>query len=104
MHSNDFAPSAQRLQSTPRKRAGRGLTVLLVLPAAVLLLTPFGLVAVAAAAQPDMLLILVERPLAAAQLTAGLVISLMFCLLPFSRIGSGPNPTRREPEDTNVPR
>jgi hypothetical protein len=66
-------------------RTSRVLTTLLVLPAALVLLSPFGLVAVAAAAQPEMLNVLADKPLAAAQLTGGLLISLLFCLLPFSR-------------------
>lgn len=88
MTRHDLA-SAARLQPTsaPRSaaRASKLLTVLLVLPAAALLLTPFGLVVAAAAEHPDMLQVLVDRPLMAVQLIAGLVVSLLFCALPFRR-------------------
>jgi hypothetical protein len=69
---------------------GRLATSLLVLPAAALLLTPFGIVAAAAAEQPDMLKVLVEKPLVAVQLAAALVMSLLFCGLPFVRLATPP--------------
>ena len=104
MSSDDPPRSVHRLDESPTfgSRAGRGLIILLVLLAAALLLTPYVLVAAAAAAQPDMLRILAEKPLTAAQLAAGLIISLLICLLPFSRMASrGPagRPTtpNREP-------
>ena len=79
-------PSPLDTPSAPRP--GKLLTVLLVMPAAVLLLTPFGLVAAAAAAQPDLLLVLADKPLVALQLTLGLALSLLFCTLPFRRFAS----------------
>jgi hypothetical protein len=92
MPSNDFPrstnPTPQVESPTSDSRTGRGLIIFLVLLTAALLLTPYVLVAAAAAAQPDMLRVLAEKPLIAAQLAGELVISLMICLLPFSRMVS----------------
>lgn len=76
----------QQAPSSPRP--GKLLTILLVLPAAVLLLTPFGLVAAAAAEHPDLLRVLTEKPFVACQLALGLAISLLFCTLPFRRFAA----------------
>lgn len=77
-------------------RPGGLLTILLVLPAAVLLLTPFGLLAYAAAVQPDMLpdmlIVLAEKPLVALQLALGLMTSVIICALPFRRFGHNGSP------------
>ena len=77
-------------------RPGGLLTFLLVLPAALLLLTPFGLLAYAAAAQPDMLpdilIVLAEKPLVALQLIVGLMASITICALPFGRFGHDGSP------------
>ena len=81
---------------------GRWLTSLLVLPAAALLLTPFGMVAAAAAEQPDMLRVLLEKPLVAMQLTAGLIVSLLFCGLPFFRFATPPVQLRCVPDGENT--
>ncbi len=58
-------------------------TVLLVLPAAVLLLGPFAMLAHAAAGQPEVLDMLLTRPMTTALLAGGLLISLMLCGMPF---------------------
>ena len=93
-------PSKRRIASLPisqcrlgcglQSRPGSLLTILLVLPAAALLLTPFGLVALAAAADPRMLMVLAEKPLVAVQLSLGLIVSVLFCALPFSKFGASP--------------
>ena len=82
--------TSNQTQAPRAPRTSRLLTTLLVLPAAAVLLSPFGMVAVGAAAQPEMLNVLADKPLAAAQLTGGLLISLLFCLLPFSRWATVP--------------
>lgn len=85
------APVSSQLADTPRSpRPGRLLTALLVLPAAVLLLAPFGVVAMAAAAQPGLLKVLADKPLVAFELVLGLVVSLLFCTLPFRRSAAPP--------------
>ena len=105
--SDDSTPaSLHKIDEAPAPRStgciGRVLTSLLVLPAAALLLTPFGLVAAAAAERPEILLVLADKPLAAAQLVAGLIISLLFCALPFHRAGATTerhSPAQREPAE-----
>ncbi|MGB3720458.1 MAG: hypothetical protein WBB38_12840 [Hyphomicrobiaceae bacterium] len=87
---NAALPHADPSNQAQSPRTSRLLTTLLVLPAATVLLSPFGMVAVAAAAQPEMLNVLADKPLAAAQLTGGLFISLLFCLLPFSKWATVP--------------
>ncbi len=103
-----MTPSDRSDQITPFSRrstapVSRLLTVLLVLPAAVLLLTPFGLVAAAAAEQPDMLMLLVEKPLVAVQLAAGFAVSLLFCALPFSPLVTRPVEARVVPVARKTP-
>lgn len=107
--SDDIATTSlhelrQASASAPRSsgRIGPVLTTLLVLPVAALLLTPFGLIAAAAAERPEILLVLADKPLAAAQLLAGLIISLLFCALPFRRAGATTahlSPAARKPAD-----
>ena len=85
---------ADRITSLPSSqvRAGEGqsprpsrplMPLLLVLPAAGMLLTPFGLLAAAAMARPDILMVLADKPLVALKLVLGLMVSMLFCLLPF---------------------
>ena len=59
------------------------MTACLVVPAALLLLTPFAMLGLAAVEQPEVLATLSDRPGLAAQLGLALIISLMFCALPF---------------------
>ncbi len=95
-----IAPSSpDRPSGRPGSHPGKLLTTLLVLPAALLLLTPFALLATAAAAQPDVLSVLVHEPRVAVQLTVGLVISVLFCTLPFSRITARPAGREARPAD-----
>ena len=63
--------------------AGLLMTVLLVAPAVAILLAPFAVLAAAAIEQPAVLSALTEAPLTAAQLGLGLIISVLFCGLPF---------------------
>lgn len=44
-----------------------------------------------------MLLVLADKPLAVLQLAAGLVVSLLFCALPFSRIAARRARTAAQP-------
>ena len=72
-------------------RVGRLTTSLLVLPAAIMMVAPFGLLGHAAATEPAVIAYLTGNPLSAAQLGVGLMISLLFCVLPFSRkVAHGP--------------
>ena len=59
------------------------MTVLLVAPAVAILLAPFAVLAAAAIEQPAVLSALTEAPLTAVQLGLGLIISVLFCGLPF---------------------
>jgi hypothetical protein len=80
--------------------------VLLVLPAGLLLLTPFALLAVALVQQPDLLSILADRPQLTAKLALGLVVSVLFCTLPFSSLLDDGRSTRthRPPLRASAPR
>lgn len=85
------APATPSLpEATSSSLPSRIVTILLVIPAAVLLLTPFGIVAAAAAAEPDVLLILADKPMVGVQLALGLMTSLLFCTLPFRRFSARP--------------
>jgi hypothetical protein len=64
-------------------RAGLLMTVLLVAPAVAILLAPFAALTAAAFEQPAILTALIGAPLTAAQLGLGLMISVLFCVLPF---------------------
>lgn len=76
--------------SRPPAQLGRLSTTLLVLPAAALLLTPFALLGQAAVAQPGILMILADKPVAAVQIALGLLLAVLFCTLPFCRLAKRP--------------
>ena len=72
-------------------RAGRMATALLVMPAAIMMVAPFALLGHAAANEPAIVAYLTGNPLSAAQLGNGLMMSVLFCVLPFSRkVAHGP--------------
>jgi hypothetical protein len=87
----ETATAASTVARAWTPRAGRLATTLLVVPAAIMMLAPFGLLGHAAIAQPEILSHLADNPLSALQLGVGLMISLLFCVLPFSsQVAHGP--------------
>jgi hypothetical protein len=79
--SDTPAPATNRAKRP--SHAGLLMTVLLVAPAVAILLAPFAALTAAAFEQPAILTALIEAPLTAAQLGLGLMISVLFCVLPF---------------------
>lgn len=76
-------PSDATNRPAASSQTGLGMTALLVLPAVAGLLAPFGVLAAAAIEQPTILATLSDMPGTAVQLGLGLIISLLFCVLPF---------------------
>ena len=69
-------------QNMPSTRSDAA-TALLVLPAAVLLLGPFAMLAHAATRRPEVLDMLLAKPITAVLLAGGFLTSLLLCGLPF---------------------